>query len=186
MGAEKDGNKGPMPQFEAIPDPASHFADRPVAELIDYLLQYHHAFVQQELPTLLLLLDRCVEGKEPGSDAASTVRALLENAKNDAVGHMEREEHKLFPWLCAMENGEDAGDKQILFDELKDEHDHGGEGLVQMELAASAAILPGGNSEELRQIHERLKAVYDSLRTHIDLERKVLQPKALALIKRLR
>ena len=126
------------------------------SQLVDRILETHHALLKRELPSLSAALKEEPEG----------VRVPFENLRELLEAHLRKEEEVLFPAIRALEAGQDTAELcRCAADSMEREHDI----ICTMELTLRHAVR--GHALE-----ERVLAVLDDLLVHASTEDQELFP----------
>ncbi|HYD41511.1 MAG TPA: iron-sulfur cluster repair protein YtfE [Anaeromyxobacter sp.] len=152
------------------------WAERPLADLIDFIIARYHVPLRRDLPDLVALA-RKVEHRH--ADKESCPRGLgdlLEGIQAEVASHLEKEEQILFPIVKAG-RGPDAG-MPIRVMEL--EHDQHGANLRRIRELTGDLVLPREACRSWTALYDGLTRLEAELMEHIHLENNVLFPRALA------
>lgn len=151
------------------------FDDRPIGELIDFILERYHASLKSELPELIAMAKR-VEVRH--ADKASCPRGLaahLERMHMELLEHMSKEEQILFPLLRAGGGGAARGPITVM---TREHEDHGAALRHTRELTTDI-VPPVGACATWRALYLRLEQLESELMDHIHLENNVVFPRVL-------
>jgi molybdenum cofactor biosynthesis enzyme MoaA len=130
-------------------------------ELVDRILETHHALLKRELPRLSKALE---------TDGGA-LQAPFEQLKGELEVHLRKEETVLFPAIRALEEGEDTGELcRCATLQMEREHDV----IGSLEMAAR-------NASRGHPLEEEVLAVLDDLAVHAALEDRELFPAVRAL-----
>lgn len=168
---------------------AQSWHDRPLADLVRYLVAQHHRFVRDELGRLALrLADVCSTYGATTPDLHS-VRSAFTRLTEIIVPHLHREEQSIFLTVEAMENTWQSNEPQAAFPhdltndvrQLTVEH-----GMIAAQLRTLRELrLRLAKSNDLPQrglaILDEIEALEAHLHEYMFLENSVLFPRALAL-----
>ena len=155
------------------------WATASVGELVDHIVDVHHAHLKEELPRLSRLLHEVVRA-HGGQDARLIeVSATFETLRAELESHMTSEEEEAFPAFRAAAEGSSF----VLMDVL--EHDHA-------EVGRLLGLLSGLTSgfDQSRAFCGTHRAALDGLREltldlhqHIHEENNILFPRVRALVR---
>ncbi len=168
---------------------ARSWHDRPLADLVHYLVAQHHRFVRDELGTLALrLADVCSTYGATTPDLAS-LRAAFTRLTDIIIPHLHREEQSIFLSVEAMENTWQSNEAPSAFP-----HDLGTDvrhltvehGMIAAQLRTLRELrlsLAQTNDLPARAsaILDELESLEAHLHEYMFLENSVLFPRALAL-----
>lgn len=164
-----------------------------LAQLIDYILDTHHAFTRDEMERITALAEK-VESKHGGNHPElQGVRALFLKLCDDLRPHMFKEETILFPYVMQLEQAAAEGRptpfapfgtvgnpvRRMMF-----EHDTAGDILRELRAVADDYAAPADACISYRALYEALEGFEKDLHQHIHLENNVLFPRAVELEKR--
>ena len=162
----------------AAEDPESdspRWSDRPVTDLVDFIVNHYHARLREELPELVALAHR-VEQRH--GDKPSCPRGLtdhLEAVHAAVLDHLAKEEQILFPLIVRGEAEMAAGPVEV----MEYEHDDHGRNLAIIRELTDNLTAPEEACTSWRALYLRLDALEAELMEHIHLENHVLFPRAL-------
>ncbi|HJW94756.1 MAG TPA: iron-sulfur cluster repair di-iron protein [Thermoanaerobaculia bacterium] len=159
------------------------------AESLETLQQYiigtHHVFTRQAMETVGILSEKVARRHGPGHPEVLRVRELVIALCNDLEPHMMKEEVVLFPYVAAMERGEEAancfGTVRNPVRMMMMEHDAVGGLLRDLRVATNEYALPEDACLSFRALYERLVELELDLHKHIHLENNVHFPRAVEL-----
>ena len=154
-------------------------------ELQAYIVKTHHVFTRNMLATLTQLSAKVAARHGEHHPNVLRVQALVGQLANDLLPHMMKEEQVLFPYIEALEAGEEYascfGSVRNPIRMMMMEHDAAADLLVELRKATSDYSLPGDACISFRALYERLHDLEQDLHRHIHLENNVLFPRAIAL-----
>jgi regulator of cell morphogenesis and NO signaling len=159
---------------------------RPLPELVDFIVDTHHAFTRAAIARITPLLTK-VTGKH-----ARRHPELLRIAESfgelaaDMGPHMVREERVLFPYIRALASP--AGAPSPTFVTVRNpvgmmmqEHDRAGELLAEISAATGDCAPPADACASFRALYAALAELRLDLMKHVALENSILFPRAVAL-----
>jgi regulator of cell morphogenesis and NO signaling len=160
--------------------------ERPLGEVIDFIVETHHAFTRAAIARITPLLAK-VAGKHGAhhGDLQSVAGAFAELAA-DMEPHMLREERVLFPHMRALASAGQPptapfGTVQNPVLMMMAEHDRAAGQLADMYEATGAFSLPPDACTSYRTLYAALAELRLDLLKHVSLENNVLFPRAVAL-----
>jgi regulator of cell morphogenesis and NO signaling len=160
------------------PSPEADWASASVDELIDHIVDVHHARLKEELPRLSQLLANTARA-HGGQDARLIeVSATFETLRSELESHMATEEDEAFPAFRAAARGSSF----VLVDAL--EHDHAEVGRL---LGLLAGLTNGFDQSRAfcgthRAALDGLRELTLDLHEHIHQENNILFPHIRALV----
>jgi regulator of cell morphogenesis and NO signaling len=161
-----------------------------LSDLIQRVVDVHHAFTRSELDRLLPLaakvLNRHGEKHPELAELAQQVAQLAEEMEP----HMMREERVLFPYIAGLEVARAKGGitPRPMFGTVANpirammmEHDAAGALLERMRALTNGFHPPEGACTSYRALYQGLDALERDLVHHVHLENNILFPRALEL-----
>ncbi len=179
----------PLPE-RSVPAPAEEMPDWnavPLRQLLQHILDNHHARLRELLPLIGQLMERVALLRDVRIFPLQRVFAHLQS---ELESHMRKEENFLFPAILRMEEGVAAGDPvpkspfgSVRHPILMMEHD---DGVVMRDLDDIRDITCGYDLHAdacmaLRALYRELQALEADLHTHIQLENNILFPRSARL-----
>ena len=166
--------------------------NEPLSEIIDHIMQKHHALMWEKLPYIEALLSKIVlvHGNNHG-DFLVPLKNTFIDLKEKLEKHLQSEEQVLFPYVKELEShiqtnskkpSEDPALLKKIVEVLFDEHDEAGEALSKMRNLTSDYVLPKDACASFKALYEELKAIEDDLHEHVHLENIVLFPRIKKLV----
>jgi regulator of cell morphogenesis and NO signaling len=168
-----------------VSDDARDWSGESLETLQQYILDTHHVFTRQAMETVNILSEKVAMRHGPGHPEVLRVRELVVALVNDLEPHMRKEEVVLFPYVAAMERGEEApncfGTVHNPVRMMMIEHGAVGGLLRDLREATNDYALPDDACLSFRALYERLIELELDLHKHIHLENNVHFPRAVAL-----
>lgn len=161
---------------EWAPRSMEAWAEAPLAEVVDHLLDRHHAYARTEVVRLGTLLDECLAGM--GGEAPPElvkVHGHFQHFRADLEGHLDQEEQTIFPALLeggASEAG--AWERQLTL-----EHAAVEELFQNIGTLLRHYEVPQDADPSLRSLILGLRDLEEDLHVHIFLENEVLFPRCV-------
>lgn len=168
-----------------------NWAQAPIAELIDHIVDTHHAFLNEELPRLEGILERVVKNHSAlHGDSVIPLQAEFLALKEELEMHLRKEETILFPYIKQAQESITTGvplphscfgsvENPIRMMEV--EHDNAGGALRRMRAITEDYKLPDDACNGYRALFHGLTALESDLHMHIHKENNVLFPRARKL-----
>lgn len=157
-----------------------------MTQLIDHIVETHHAWLKEELPRLTGLIEKVV-GRHGGRDARlSQVKAVFQALREELEMHLMKEERVLFPAVREMERhnappslgcGFLSGPVSV----MEAEHEGAGAALVQLRNLTDQYAPPESACNTYRAMLDGLQALETDLHIHIHKENNILFPRALEM-----
>lgn len=142
------------------------------ALMIDHILERYHKVHRAQLPELIRMARRVEAVHRDNPQLAVGLADLLEAMEGELLGHMEKEEHILFPMLKA--GGSGMALHPILA--MRAEHSSHGEQLDRLLALTQDATPPPGACTTWRALYAGIAQLSDDLINHIHLENNLLFP----------
>lgn len=174
---------------------ATDWTSAPLADLIDYILRKHHAYLRAELPALEYRLAKVLEAH--GANHGSSLVPLehtLQDLKAELGAHMMKEEVILFPLIKQMEaaektgapfRGSHCGSVNNPIRVMEHEHDDAATALREIRRVTSGYTPPPEACNTYRALLQGLQGLEADLHAHIHLENNILFRRASSLESRL-
>jgi regulator of cell morphogenesis and NO signaling len=168
-------NTSPAPT-NAANDASSSGQAESLASIVDYILSHFHEPLRRDLPGLVERA-RQVEAQATTSPLDPVGLAVhLEQIRLAVESHLDKEEQILFPLIVAGRGSNALMPIRVMMTE----HDDHTENLRRTRELTHDFALPSDASAEWRALYQDLQYLEDELGKHIELENKVLFPRALA------
>jgi regulator of cell morphogenesis and NO signaling len=162
----------------------------PLHELVDHILQVHHAYMKEALPRVRELARKVlrVHGAHHG-EMLQRVQELYRALDDELSGHLLKEEAILFPYIVAAEAHCQGGSEKPAacfgsvsnpIQQMEHEHESAGLALVQIRKVTADYSLPEDACPTFRALYEELERMEKDLHQHIHLENNILFPRAIA------
>lgn len=163
--------------------PAHQFADWKPAFLIDYIVNIHHAYLDQNLPFIDELMQKVVYKHGDRYSTLGPLKKAFDALRSELESHMAKEEQVLFPAIKNRVVGEgpsaDAGFLGKVVGVMEDEHTAAGLLLAQIHELTDGYTPPADACNSHRLLVAKLAELETDLMQHIHLENNILFPKVL-------
>jgi regulator of cell morphogenesis and NO signaling len=165
-----------------------------LAQLSDYIVQTHHAYVKNEMPQIYAYLHKVSSKHGERHPELYKIFQTFTAVKEEMEGHMRKEELILFPRikelqkLAGNENANlqlNPGYLQSPITVMEQEHDHAGNLLNDIRMLSNDYTPPQDACTTYRLSFAALKAFELDLHQHVHLENNILFPKAIETFKEL-
>jgi regulator of cell morphogenesis and NO signaling len=169
---------------------ASRWDETPLADLIGYIVDTHHAFARAELSRLGRLMGKVAAQCEDAHPELRELAACWSALSADLEPHLGKEEEVLFPYILAMEQCRDGqgGVPEACFGTVMNpiramavEHHELGDILKKMHRITGGYRVPADGCPSLEELYQGLATLETDLIRHIYLENNILFPKSLEL-----
>lgn len=166
-----------------------NFQNMPLNELVDYIIEKHHGYVNRSIPVLEEYLTKLVRVHGDRHPELKEVFNKFENVKTELVSHMYKEENVLFPYIkMLVEKSNSAELFTSPFGSIKNpinmmdhEHETVGEFFEQINEITNSYTPPADACTTYKVGFLKLKEFEDDLHVHIHLESNILFPKSIEL-----
>lgn len=155
--------------------PTIDWSQRPVTELVDFILERFHAPHRDELPRMIAMAQKVedVHGAKPTCPRG--LAAHLRHMQRELEEHMQKEEQILFPLLQAGEGRMAMGPVTV----MEQEHQDHGKNLEELCRLTDDFTPPAEACGTWSALYLSLDELRRELMEHISLENNVLFPRAL-------
>lgn len=157
---------------------------RPLAEIVDFIVGYYHRRLRAELPELLAMAERVEQRHADKPSRPQGLAAHLAHVHMAVLDHLEKEEQILFPMIRALEAGRTPAmhcGVEGPIEVMEMEHDLVGAAFAELRTLADDYRVPAHACTTWRALWGALDAFERDLHRHVHLENNVLHPKARAL-----
>ena len=160
------------------------------AELIDYIVEKHHAFTRNELERLTPLMDKVCRKHGEQHQELFKIQTTFRALANELLVHMQKEEQMLFPYVkvLAAVVSTNLPVAEPPFKTVNNpvrmmmlEHDAAGDFLREIRSFSNDYALPDGACPSYTALYFGLEELEKDLHRHIHLENNVLFPQAIEL-----
>lgn len=152
----------------------------PYGEMIDHIVDTHHAFLQKELPVLGEFTTKILRVHGAGHPELAKVHKLFHELKMELEQHLIKEEELVFPLIKEFEASGAAETKERIrstIDELESEHSAAGDILKELRRITQDYTLPEGACRTYTLTFQKLEELESDLFQHIHLENNILFPR---------
>ena len=161
--------------------------------LADYIMNIHHHYLRQALPTFLPVISRFVEEHSKKYPQLDQLHLAYRKLQKEIIPHIEEEETIIFPYIRQLAHAYEDKDPYAgllvrtmrkPIDKMMD-HEHAmvGDLLQQFRQLTSGYTPPEKACTSHKVVFSKLKELDNDLSQHVWLENHVLFPKALAMEK---
>lgn len=182
-------------QSEGEPANKEKWSRAAAADLIQYIVERHHAFVRKEVPRLEALFVKVIVHHQKEHPELDGIRELFSALSQELFAHMMKEEQILFPYFEKLEAasfGHGAlptacfGSVEMPIARMLAEHDDAGTLLARIRSLATDFHPPESACPSYRRLYSGLEEFEQDLHRHIHLENNILFPRAAVLERSLR
>jgi regulator of cell morphogenesis and NO signaling len=155
----------------------------PYSELIDHIIQKHHAYLAEELPQLSFYVTKVLRVHGTDHPHLAKVHKLFNELKTELEQHMMKEETKAFPLILQFEQHSTSENEKTMkqvIQELVSEHDTAGDIIKEIREITNDFTPPADACRTYRLVYQRLEQLESDLFEHVHLENNILFPRVLA------
>ncbi len=169
---------------------ADSFADMPLTELVDHILDKHHVYTKDEMEHLTPLMAKVASRHGEHYQYLLELKGLFQAVCDDLDPHMMKEEMVLFPYIQKLDYSHSNnlttsfppfGSVQHPIAMMNVEHEEVGELLSKMRAVTNDYTLPDGACPSFTALYSRLGEFERDIHQHIHLENNLLFPRAVEL-----
>jgi regulator of cell morphogenesis and NO signaling len=160
---------------------APDWTTMPAEELIDHLVETHHAYLWAELPRVTALLDKIVTVHGERHPELTDVAACFGRIRADLEPHMLKEEQVLFPMVRELAASDevpafDCGSLQNPISVMLREHDVVGEMLAELRELTGGYTVPADGCASYQACFAALAGFEADTHLHVHKENNLLFP----------
>ncbi len=161
-----------------------------LADLIDHIVETHHAYTREELDRLEPLLAKVCSVHGQRHPELLRIQQLFAGLCQELTMHMMKEEQVLFPYIGRMEEAVVErrpimppmfGTVQNPVQMMIHEHDSAGQALHEMRELSAGYTAPQDACVSFQTLYRTLDEFERDLHQHIHLENNILFPKAVEM-----
>lgn len=173
---------------------STHFDKWEADFLSDYIINNHHAYVNNAISTIEHHLQKVVSAHGAKHPQVCSIDSIFAELKTELLEHMAKEERMLFPYIkklsFAIKNSIEMpsppfGSVENPIKVMESEHDNAGLLLKKINALSEGYVPPQDACATFRVLFGELKEFEEDLHMHIHLENNVLFPKAKAMEEKL-
>lgn len=153
----------------------TRWEERPLQELIAFIVSRYHDRLRAELPDLIAMAARVEQSHHEKASCPVGLHQHLLNVHASVMDHLEKEEQILFPMILAGAGARAAAPVHM----MEIEHDDHRENLARTRAMTTDLIPPAEACTTWRALYLRLQELEAELMQHIHLENNILFPRAL-------
>lgn len=156
------------------------FSKLSYTDLIDHIVNTHHAYLQVELPKIGELVNKILRVHGQGHSELARVHKLFSNLRMELEQHLIKEEETEFP---AIKEYERSNSKELLekilgtMKKLENEHEGAGDILKEIRRITNGFTAPEDGCNTYRLAYIKLRELEQDTFTHIHLENNILFPR---------
>jgi regulator of cell morphogenesis and NO signaling len=155
--------------------------------LSDYIVNTHHAYLNQEMGPIGSYIHKIVEVHGGNHPELIRIAAIFHKITSDMEGHLREEEEIFFPAIKRIEAARKSGSTPLNTDcevikasleKLYHEHEEIGDAVHEIRHLANDYAIPEDACNTFTITYRRLKEFEDDLHRHVHLENNILFLKA--------
>lgn len=165
----------------------------PLSDLIEHIVDTHHAYMKNALPRVRDLLKKVLRAHGAAhGDVLNQVQALFTALDEEITAHLSKEENVLFPYLASADahaKGEGAMPAACFptvrapIGQMEHEHENAGQALEKLRKVTGNYTLPQDACPTFAALYEALAQIEADLHQHVHLENNILFPRAIEMEK---
>ena len=166
------------------------FASWDTSTLVAYIVDNHHAYVRQAIPTLLAHTEKVAKVHGEGHPEMKEIARLFEGVAEEMTMHMFKEERILFPFIVALAEARRTGTAPPSapfgtvgnpIHMMEQEHESAGDAMARIRELSRGYEPPEDACATYRVCLQELQAFETDLHGHVHLENNILFPRAMQL-----
>lgn len=162
---------------EEASDAGVRWAERPLAELVDHIVDHYHRRLREELPQLVEMAQKVERRHAEKQSCPHGLAEILSTAHHAVVDHLFKEEQILFPMIRAGRGAHAAAPIHV----MEVEHDDHAANLRRIRTLTADLEAPPEACATWQALYLRLGQLEQELMEHIHLENNVLFRRALGM-----
>jgi regulator of cell morphogenesis and NO signaling len=165
-------------------EPVVDAAAMSLTELVDHILETHHAYLRVELPRLNGLTEKVVAAHGAHDDRLQQLRQTFLSLAGELASHMMKEEQILFPMIRRLETSDvlpafHCGSIANPIRQMELEHHDAGAALERIRTLTDEYSPPDWACNTYRAMLDALAHLERDMHQHIHKEDNVLYPRAI-------
>ncbi len=163
-----------------------NWVEAPTSEIIEQILNKHHAYLWSELPKISKLSTTILRVHGPHYPELSKVHKLFNTLKMELEDHLTKEETIQYPAIKEYEKTKSLNDLKKAVDiinDLESEHTNAGDILKELRTITNDFTMPEGGCETFELTYQKFHEMESDIFQHIHLENNILFPRLRELAK---
>lgn len=166
----------------------------PLDRLIDHIVNVHHSYVMESIPILQKYLHKIADVHGEHHPELVVVEEYFNQAADNLIQHMRKEEEILFPLIKKMIEskvaliefgGSHLPTVKTPISVMKQEHEAEGARFEQISIMTNNYFIPEDACNSFSYAYQKLQEFEQDLHRHIHLENNILFPESIKLEKEL-
>ncbi len=169
-------------KMQAMNTETTNWQEVSSADLIDHVMQTHHAYLTDELPMLGQLVTKIYRVHGSGHPELGEVYNHFHDLSKELMEHIIKEDEVIFPLIKSYEadpSSEKLEEVKAAITELEKEHDHAGDLLKLIREITNDYELPADACMTYTTTFQRLEALESDMFIHVHKENNILFPRFL-------
>jgi len=163
------------------------WSDAPLGDLIDHIVDTHHAYLRRELPKLENLLMTVTDAHGDEVSWLDPTLEVFQTLKLDVQTHIMTEEERVFPSIRTLEQKSTSSESPALdrpgVEQMIKEHDDSGAALERLRDVTGDYTPPEEACPKFHAAMDGLEELEKDMHRHIHKENHILFPRARSLAK---
>lgn len=177
-------------QLESKTSYATDYNNWELDFLIDFIVNTHHKYVEENLTLLKQYGDRVAKVHGHHYTELLEIKNLIHEVSDELAAHMKKEELILFPFIKklvqAVKNNTTVetphfGTVNNPIKMMEEDHDNAGDIFKRISKLTNKYQTPDGACNTFKALYSKLEEFEDDLHQHVHLENNILFPKAKKL-----
>jgi regulator of cell morphogenesis and NO signaling len=178
-----------LEKCDAAP-PEQDWRTATLTELVQHIVDTHHAFTQAEIARLTGLIAKVVASHGQSHPELSGVQMTFAGLAEELLEHMRKEETMLFPYIAQIEEAARMKRQlpQPMFGTVQNpvavmimEHEASGQALEKIRETTKDYAVPSDGCASYQHLYQALPRFAADLHRHIHLENNILFPRVIEL-----
>ncbi|OZV14076.1 iron-sulfur cluster repair di-iron protein [Tissierella sp. P1] len=157
-----------------------NWQEAPISELVEYIINKHHAYLWDELPRISKLTTTILKVHGQSHPELSKVHKLFNTLKMELEEHLNKEETMQYPAIREYARTKSYADLERainIINELEKEHTGAGDILKELRIVTDDYKIPDDVCPTFELTYEKLQEMESDLFKHIHLENNILFPR---------
>jgi regulator of cell morphogenesis and NO signaling len=171
-------------EFKNIKTEDRNWVEAPLGELIDHIVNTHHAYLGEELPRISNLTTKILRVHGEHHPELSHVHKLFHSLKMELDQHLIKEETIQYPAIKEYEKSKSEAslNKAVSVNkELENEHTGAGDILKELRRVTNDFTAPEDGCNTYKLTYAKLEELENDTFQHIHLENNILFPRLMSL-----
>lgn len=167
-------------KMQDLKDESNDWENASFSDLIDHVVNTHHAYLNEELPKLSQLVKTIYRVHGSNHNELSKVYKLFHTLKMELEEHLIKEEEIVFPLIKEYESNQshETLEKALkTIEELENEHDAAGDILKELRKITDDYTMPSDGCQSYDLTYRGLELLESDIFQHIHLENNIMFPR---------